>query len=431
MGETYYARVRAFDGMDWGGWSECDWTLPANTPPTTNPVSVPNPESPTPTIVWTYGDAEGDPQVQYEVEVWTEAGGSGTCVWDPSVGSGTDTSVVYAGAALVMGETYYARVRAFDGMDWGGWSECDWTLPGVLSVGIDIKPGSEINPVNLKSRGVLPVAVFSTDTFDATDIDPSTAVLAGAPVAQNPDDGGWMIHEEDVNGDGLMDALLHFETEEIDVELLVDDEYAVLTGTTFGGTDFVGQDHVRIVPPDLPNDSWALESIAACLEAGVVQGYPDGEYRPDRDVSRDQMAVFISRAMVAGDGAVPDGPAEPTFPDVPSDHWAYNYIEYAAANGVVAGYPNGYYRPRYNVSRAEMAVFVARAQGWVSLGDDMSTAPELFSDVPAGFWAGTAIEACVTHEVVHGYPDGRYRPKWHVTRDQMAVYVARAFDLGT
>ncbi|HUU54640.1 MAG TPA: hypothetical protein VMY87_06955 [Armatimonadota bacterium] len=111
-------------------WVEVVWTgLAVNTPPTMNPVSVPNPESSTPTITWTYADAEVEPQVQYEVEVWTEAGGSGTCVWDPSVGSGTDTSVVYAGAPLVMGETYYARVKAFDGTDWGGWSESDWTRP--------------------------------------------------------------------------------------------------------------------------------------------------------------------------------------------------------------------------------------------------------------------------------------------------------------
>ena len=55
--------------------------------------------------------------------------------------------------------------------------------------------------------------------------------------------------------------------------------------------------------------------------------------------------------------------------------------------------------------------------------------PALFIDVPAGFWAGTAIEACVDNAVVNGYPDGLYRPYADVTRDQMAVYIARAFGL--
>jgi hypothetical protein len=72
---------------------------------------------------------------------------------------------------------------------------------------------------------------------------------------------------------------------------------------------------------------------------------------------------------------------------------------------------------------------VARSQGWVNLGDDMTTAPQVFPDVPAGFWAGTAVKACVDHAVVQGYLDGLYHPDDPVTRDQMAVYVARAFEL--
>lgn len=57
-----------------------------------------------------------------------------------------------------------------------------------------------------------------------------------------------------------------------------------------------------------------------------------------------------------------------------------------------------------------------------------ASAPELFPDVPAGFWSGTAIEACVTNGVLQGYLDGCYHPEYIVTRDQMAVYVARAFE---
>ena len=76
-----------------------------------------------------------------------------------------------------------------------------------------------------------------------------------------------------------------------------------------------------------------------------------------------------------------------------------------------------------------MAVFIAQAEDWVSLDDDLATAPQLFLDVPAGYWAGKAIEACVSHGVVQGYPDGFYRPIAAVTRDQMAVYIARAWEL--
>lgn len=314
---------------------------------------------------------------------------------------------------------------------WDG-NPCWITRPGepsaVLEVEIDIKPGSECNPVNPKSQGVLPVAVFSSADFDATDINPSTAQLAGAVVAQNPDDGKWMMQEQDENGDGLLDVRLHFDTEGINVAQLAGD-YATLTGSTFGGVDFEGRDIVTIVPKDIPNDHWAIEPIAECLRGNVVKGYPDGSYLPNVSVSRAQMAAFVSRTHAGGADAVPEGPEDASFPDVPTDHWAYDSIEYAVANGIVTGYAGGTYQPGWIVTRAQMAVFIARAKEWVDLEDDLATAPKLFPDVPAGYWAGTAIEACVANQVVKGYPDGFYRPTWEVTRDQMAAYIAHAFDL--
>ena len=128
---------------------------------------------------------------------------------------------------------------------------------------------------------------------------------------------------------------------------------------------------------------------------------------------------------------MPEFTESPTFPDVGDGFWALDHVEYAVSHDVVAGYQDGHYHPEYRVDRGTMAVYIARARGWVGLDDDMTTAPELFPDVPAGFWSGTAIEACVTNGVVQGYLDGNYYPYNIVTRDQMAVYVARAFDLGT
>ena len=78
-------------------------------------------------------------------------------------------------------------------------------------------------------------------------------------------------------------------------------------------------------------------------------------------MTRDMMAVFISRALAGGDSLVPTGPATATFTDVPTTHWAYKYVEYAVDQGVVGGYSDGTYRPTLTVTRDMMAVFVARA----------------------------------------------------------------------
>jgi hypothetical protein len=181
--------------------------------------------------------------------------------------------------------------------------------------------------------------------------------------------------------------------------------------------------------PDVPCDHWALSEVEAIYRAGITVGYPDGLYHPSDPVTRAQMAVYISRALADGDENVPEFTGTPSFTDVGPDHWGLKYIEYAVSHDVVQGYDTTHYVPDAVVDRGQMAVFVARSQGWVNLGDDMTTAPQVFPDVPAGFWAGTAVKACVDHGVVQGYLDGLYHPSDTVTRDQMAVYVARAFQL--
>jgi hypothetical protein len=120
-------------------WVEIGWTgFPINLPPTTNPVTVQGT-----TISWTYNDPESNPQVNADVEVWTGPDGTGNNIWNPATLQGTGTSIVYAGSTLVPGPTYYARVKAFDGTSWGGWSECAFVYaatvnhPPVAEAGLD------------------------------------------------------------------------------------------------------------------------------------------------------------------------------------------------------------------------------------------------------------------------------------------------------
>jgi hypothetical protein len=185
--------------------------------------------------------------------------------------------------------------------------------------------------------------------------------------------------------------------------------------------------------PDTPVRFWAYNEIGACLEAGIVVGYTDGLYHPGWTVTRDQMAVYIARALVSpsGDAAIADPEPPPSFPDVPSTHWAYKHIEYAVSQNVVKGYDDGTYQPGLIVDRGTMAVYIARAM--VAPGGDAAipgpVLPATFPDVPDTFWAYKQVEYCVGQGVVNGYEDGLYHPEIVVTRDQMAVYIARAFGL--
>ena len=121
--------------------------------------------------------------------------------------------------------------------------------PGVgpQPVDIDIKPGSYPNAINLGSNGVIPVAILSSDTFDATTVDPETVFLAGAGVAVRGK-GNKLASQEDVNGDGLTDLVVKLETENLDPDTFQNGT-ATLTGQTVNGVKFTGSDSIRIVPP--------------------------------------------------------------------------------------------------------------------------------------------------------------------------------------
>jgi len=118
-----------------------------------------------------------------------------------------------------------------------------------LSVEIDIKPGSYPNTINLGSFGLVPVAILSSDGFDATTVDPDTVALAGAGVAVRGKGSKLMSHEEDVNGDDLVDLVVQVATENLDPDSF-QDGYAILTASTYDGQAIKGQDEIRIVPPE-------------------------------------------------------------------------------------------------------------------------------------------------------------------------------------
>jgi hypothetical protein len=191
---------------------------------------------------------------------------------------------------------------------------------------------------------------------------------------------------------------------------------------------------VRLGPPQPPFADvlwsfWAFDEIQACFNAGIVQGYPGGAYHPSEPVNRAQMAVYIARGLAGGDGSVPTGPAEATFLDVPTSHWAYKYVEYCHDQAVLQGYWDGYH-PDEAVNRAQMAVFVARAMvapsGNAAIPDPEP--PPSFPDVPETYWAYPWVEHCHAQGIVQGYWDG-YRPEEVVDRAQLAVYMQRAFEL--
>jgi len=111
----------------------------------------------------------------------------------------------------------------------------------AYEISIDIKPGSYPNSINLDKKGVTPVAVLTTAEFDATTVDPATVRFGPAAVSPLR----WVL--EDVDFDGDMDMILHFDA--LECGFTATDTEGVLTAETFGGREVVGSDSVRILSP--------------------------------------------------------------------------------------------------------------------------------------------------------------------------------------
>jgi len=115
---------------------------------------------------------------------------------------------------------------------------------------IDIKPCSCPNAINIKNKGVIPVAVFGTDTFDVTTINPSTVFFGPtgteAQVHMRPN-GKYHYGFEDVNMDGYLDVVFHFQTQ--DTGFNIRDTAGMVTCKTYSGLSFMGSDSVWILGP--------------------------------------------------------------------------------------------------------------------------------------------------------------------------------------
>jgi len=106
---------------------------------------------------------------------------------------------------------------------------------------VDIKPAGFPNMINPRSRGKIPVAILTTELFDATAVDPTTVLFGATGMEVAPVQSAT----EDVDGDGDLDMVLHFVTQ--DTGITCGNTFALLTAVTFGGEKVKGFDSIETV----------------------------------------------------------------------------------------------------------------------------------------------------------------------------------------
>jgi hypothetical protein len=196
--------------------------------------------------------------------------------------------------------------------------------------------------------------------------------------------------------------------------------------TGSAGSDAGWVDSITMVPfSDVSGSSWAASYINAIYSAGITTGCGSGNYCATQNVTRDQMAAFIIRAREGNPAAGYCGSTAP-FADVPASNTFCGYIKRMLELNVTNGCGNGNYCPGNNVTRDQMAAFIIRAlEGNPAANYCGATSP--FADVQATSGFCGHIKRMLELNITTGCGNGNYCPSQFVTREQMAVFIARAF----
>jgi hypothetical protein len=194
---------------------------------------------------------------------------------------------------------------------------------------------------------------------------------------------------------------------------------------------------------DVPVGSTFYEFIRCLACRGIINGYPDGTFRPNNNVTRGQLSKIVSNSAGFSD------PATQMFEDVPPGSTFFDYIGRLASRGYINGYPCGgpgepcvppgnlpYFRPNANATRGQISKIVANAAGFIE-----PVSGQTFEDVPPGSTFYDFIERLASRNVMQGYPCGSipgepcvppgnrpyFRPSNNATRGQTSKIVANTF----
>lgn len=160
------------------------------------------------------------------------------------------------------------------------------------------------------------------------------------------------------------------------------DKGVISSGSKYGVNDKVTREEVAVMVskavgldgkqtatkfPDVPASHRSSGYINSAVEAGIINGYLDGTFKPNEKVTRGHMAAFIARGFKLTQEA------NVTFKDVPKGSTSYEAVRKLAFRNITTGYEDGTFKPNENLSRAHISVFIARAMGFKKDGTGNGT----------------------------------------------------------
>lgn len=166
---------------------------------------------------------------------------------------------------------------------------------------------------------------------------------------------------------------------------------------------------------------WAETAIVKAVEAGFVNGYPDGTFRPNAEITRAEFIVMLTKAL-----KLQGSSQELNFSDQASiGQWARQAIAQAVEAGIINGYTDGTFRPNAKISRTEMVLMAVRALKLNAEAVEQTSFKDN-SDIPQ--WAKASVEAAVKEGLVNGVGANKFAPNHTATRAESVTLLLKAIE---
>ncbi len=425
-GTTYEVRVRA---------RNTSGSSPYTQPETATPIAVPGtPDAPTLdagdaqiTASWTAPNNNGSAITQYTLAY----GESGSDNWtDVVVEDGTSHTIM----SLTNGTAYDVRVLATNNAGDSDWSATSTATPVAPRQPVAV-PGTPDAP-RLSAGNAQIIASWSAPTSGgaATYYDVQYSVSGSGnwtPAVSNLSDTSQVIeslsngiaYEVQVragNSSGVSDwsasATATPRAPAVTVPVYTQTVTTVTVsecGTSALTPEKRARPEMRGNPFSDITGNWHAQHILLMNSAGVINGYPDGEFRPSRPISRAEIAAMLARALDLSASAGFEG-----FRDT-QGHALEDSINALAERGVLRGFGDGNYHPERQTTRAQAAAIMSRALNLI----ECDGAP--FADT-RGHVLQDEIGAAAEAGIINGLSSTEFRPNEPITRAQLATIIRRA-----
>lgn len=166
------------------------------------------------------------------------------------------------------------------------------------------------------------------------------------------------------------------------------------------------------------NGHWAEEEVQEWIDNGMIAGYPDHTFRPDKEITRGEFVALVNTAF----GYSEQQPVQ--YKDVKQSDWVYPDVQKAKAQGYMNGYPDLTFRPNQTITRQEVASVLSNILKLIPEDNSMATTLHTSDDIPQ--WSKAAIYNVVTHHIMVLFEDGTFQVERRMTRAEVVVALTSA-----